>query len=87
MEKLLVHCIIVFLLKDDQGDVWVTENAVISGHHISNELKLNFCIVSFIINFDEIGHFDPNLEIIARFYEILADSFGNFKIITTIMLF
>ena len=64
VEELFVHAVVVLVAKDDYHDLRVAEVAIRRILHILEQMTLNLGITVLILDFDEVGLFDTNLELL-----------------------
>ena len=59
--------------KDDDNDLWMSENRVRSIHHVIKHLALDLGIVVLVLHLDEVGLLNSDLESTARLYKRVVD--------------
>ena len=80
MEQLLVHLVVVLVAQHDHDDLRMPKNAVWRGHHVAQELGLDFIVVLLILKLDEVGILHLDLEHRACLSEGIVDVVGSLEV-------
>lgn len=81
MEQLLVHLVVVFVAKDHNHDLRVSEHAGRRSHHVGEELGFDFIVILFVLQLDEVGLLNVDLQHTTRLSERVVDIICSLEVI------